>query len=158
MSSRLLIVATAALLPFTVRAGEMPKQGSETYTNVWVLTSGSMMKVGEGSVQTFTLDGIDTNDEGGLFDKLGGHCLGIYGMVAKKEFARVVCVKTDKDGDQIFEDATSTGGSSGKTVLTGGTGKYAGITGDDDYTFQIIKSPTGTPLFLTTTHVRWKLP
>ena len=103
-------------------------------------------------------DGIDTNDDGGLFDKLGGHCLGIYGTVAKKDIVRVVCVKTDKDGDQIFEDSTSSGGNSGKSILAGGTGKYAGITGDDDYSFEMIKSPTGTPLFLTTTHVQWKLP
>ena len=49
------------------------------------------------------------------------------------------CNVTDSDGDTWFslstrEEMNAAGGGAGKTVILGGTGKYAGITGSCGYT------------------------
>lgn len=54
------------------------------------------------------------------------------------------CTWQDAEGDRIFEtieDTGAGGAGTGKGTITGGTGKYAGITGEHDYTLEFAASP-----------------
>jgi len=158
MSLKSLVVAAAALLPVAAQAGERPTEGTETYNNIWVVTSSSVVKSGDGFVSTQALSGVTTNDEGGLFNNNTGTCLLVYGKFNGVEYLRGSCVKADKDGDQFFEEVGAHDGKIGTSTLAGGVGKFAGVTGEETFTSTPMKSPDGHDMYLTTTKVHYKLP
>ncbi len=61
-----------------------------------------------------------------------------------------ICAVTGKDGAQVFLDLSCTGvymvGCSGKATLTGGTGRFTGVTGDGSFTIRsdLAGGPGGT--------------
>jgi hypothetical protein len=158
MSKTLLVLAAASMLPVSVERADTPKEGVDSFANIWVVTSSNTNKLGDDSTTTFELDGAQKSaNSGGMFDNLGGHCVGITEMIGGKDKSHGSCTKVDKDGDQFFELWAGAGGA-GTATLTGGTGKFAGMTGSEEYTAQLVKSPSGRGLFITSTKVRWKLP
>ena len=48
-----LLLSTIALLlaPITVLAGETPKEGTDSFTNTWLVTTLNSMKVGESNAR-----------------------------------------------------------------------------------------------------------
>jgi hypothetical protein len=63
------------------------------------------------------------------FDKLAGRCLFQDVQAGESGESTGACALADADGDMLFEDVTLEGGG-GRGTLTGGTGKFAGITGE----------------------------
>jgi hypothetical protein len=134
MSWRLCTLAAVSLMPLSVNAAEMPKEGNDVFTAVWVATS-STIQQGNHSVTTYELTGVARNDRGGpMFNLFGQHCVGIVDSVGSDRRDEGTCTYTDKDGDQIFQPyAGKTVDGHGTAELAGGTGKFAGITGTIDW-------------------------
>jgi len=141
------------------QATELPKQGEDSYTTDYVVTSMKATKFGDRTVTQIEFAGVSHNDAGGtMFDKLGAHCIGF----GENGASHGDCVDVDKDGDQIFT-TYETPGPSGKPGTgvhhyVGGTGKYAGISGDADFSAMPVKSADGTVLFIVPHKAKWKLP
>ncbi len=87
----------------------------------------------DGTVSLSEVRLVLTANHPGLIDRLAGTCL-LKGIAHGEDWeATGDCAFADADGDRLFESLTETGGK-GHSVLTGGTGKFAGITGELDYT------------------------
>jgi hypothetical protein len=74
---------------------------------------------------------VITARQPGIFDRLGGRCLFLMRAVASDYSASGSCLLADADGDTIFERFEEASGK-GHAVITGGTGKFAGLTGEYD--------------------------
>ncbi len=75
---------------------------------------------------------VMTASEPGPMDRLAGRCLLQMRSLGPSYTATGSCALADADGDMIFETVEETDGK-GHAVLTGGTGKFEGITGEHDY-------------------------
>jgi hypothetical protein len=73
---------------------------------------------------------VITGDEPGPYDQQGGRCLFFS---RGNGDASGSCQLADADGDQIFEQIEETGDKR-HAVITGGTGKFAGISGEYEFT------------------------
>ena len=143
----------------TAQAAELPKQGEDSYTTDYIVTSMKMTKFGDRAVTQIEFAGISHNDNGGeMFDKLGARCVGF----SENGVGHGDCVDVDKDGDQIFTTYEVPEGSgkpgTGVHQYVGGTGKYTGITGQADLTTIPVKSSDGTLMFVVPHKASWKLP
>jgi hypothetical protein len=116
------------------------------------------MKMGERAVSIYESAGITRNDAGeGPFDDMGTRCLGMREMSGSDVVNRGSCIDTDKDGDQVFSTYEADA-KRGRHVFVGGTGKYRGITGSAEYTFQSMKVPEGArPMVLVPHKATWRL-
>ena len=140
-------VAAFVLVPFgttgtSAEAGELPKTG--TYTTNWSFSGPYMALVLADENYTwmseFTLVVWNEAGEGFLHD-MSGHCNGFGVNDAGKGY----CSLVDADDDKIFWAFTDVGGGKGSAVLEGGTGKYAGLQGSEEYTFVYTPdNPEGT--------------
>lgn len=142
MSLRFLLPTTVLLLvPITVLAAEMPKEGTDSFTNTWLITTSNTMKVGDRTLGTYEVSGVHQNVQGDATTDMGMRCLGIYDDAGKAAERREhgACTFTDNDGDEImatYERKTAEGGIE---TLVAGTGKFAGISGTGEWT--VLKFP-----------------
>jgi hypothetical protein len=74
-----------------------------------------------------------TANQPGLVDRLAGRCLLQGRELGGTWKSTGSCALADADGDMLFEDVVDEN-DKGRSVLTGGTGKFAGITGAHEYT------------------------
>jgi hypothetical protein len=87
----------------------------------------------DGTVSVSEVRLVVTANRPGLIDRLAGTCL-LKGTAHGEAWeATGDCAFADADGDRLFESLTETG-NKGRGLFTGGTGKFAGITGEHDYT------------------------
>jgi hypothetical protein len=75
---------------------------------------------------------VITGKEPGLFDRLGGRCLMLVNAAGESFESTGSCQLADAEGNQIFERIEEVGGQ-GHAVITGGTGKFAGLSGEYDF-------------------------
>ena len=75
-----------------------------------------------------------------MLDKMSARCAALSVASGEKKYIDGACVLTDSDGDQIFStfDTRDTDKSQpkmdcGTHIITGGTGKYKGITGSEPF-------------------------
>src|SRR5215472_6670633 len=115
MSYRLLTLAAASLLPLSVQAADLPKQGSDNLTNTSLVTSYKTMQQGTLTFETYEIDGVARNDSGGaMFNLFGVRCVGMEQGPDPSEFiGNGTCTYTDTDGDNIFTPFSATGGRRG---------------------------------------------
>ncbi|WP_336489945.1 hypothetical protein [Methylobacterium nigriterrae] len=156
---RTLILAPAlAILPLTVIAAELPREGTDDYTTHYITSSFNTMKLGDRTVTVYDTSGITTNDKGGaMFNNMATRCLGMRDAAGGEAVNRGACVDTDSDGDQVFSNYEAKG-LKGTHVFVGGTGKYAGLSGSADYTTQPVKNPDGRSMNIVPHKATWKLP
>ena len=77
MSCKLLTLAGALLLPLSVQAADIPKEGAVNFTFAWVIGSSTNIQQGTPSFDTYDLVGVTRNDAGGpMFDFFGARCVG----------------------------------------------------------------------------------
>ena len=140
-------------------AGEFPKEGTASYTTNYVNASATPMKMGERTISIYESTGITRNDAGEApFNDMGTRCIGMREANGNEVVNRGSCIDTDKDGDQVFSTYEANA-KSGRHVFVGGTGKYQGISGSADYTFQPVKVPEGArPMTIVPHKATWKLP
>ena len=158
-------VSLAALLASPALAEELPREAKFSITYVGVNPAPSKPvpygKDREAIVGVSVMTAI--NDAGGgLLHNMAGRCiiLTLIDRAAKTQQTQGYCAYADRAGDQVFEEVSMpapTGlGTPAKFVgrWTGGTGKFAGISGEFEITnsgnigadgvFQAVGRKTGT--------------
>jgi hypothetical protein len=162
MSWRLLTLTATLLLPLTVQAADLPKSGTDSYTNTWVVTASSSMKLGEDrSFDTYETSGVSRNDAGGaMFNNFGLRILGSGEVAGNERIDRGASISTDKDGDQIFSTYEGKAGAAGTFKLVGGTGKFTGISGTGEFSLIafFIDSDDKRARGVFANKATWKLP
>jgi hypothetical protein len=164
ISLKLLILPTALLLPLSVQAAEMSKSGTESITVTWVTTSSSSMKLGDRSFDTYEHAGVMRNAAGkGMFNNFAIRIVGSGETAGKDRIDRGADIFTDRDGDQIFdiwEGKVVEGGEAGTSKITGGTGKFAGISGTGEWSVvdYFIDSDDKRARGVVASKFTWKLP
>ncbi|MGF6478834.1 hypothetical protein [Paraburkholderia sp. JPY419] len=160
MKSTLTKLALAASM--TVSAGatlaqtfDMPRHGSTTYTNYAINHELATIDMGDqGSSLLIEGFGTTRNSVGEKpFDRMSVHCLFYESARSGKYEVKGACTETDVDGDKInltFETDTQT--------LTGGTGKYKGISGTGTFSGQLLHPPAiGTHAVEVHNKITWKM-
>jgi hypothetical protein len=160
MFLRLWLLAILPLFPITVQAGDMPKEGTDSITNTWMITSSSTLKVGDHSLTIAEFSGITRNDTGGpMFNNMGFHCIGATQITGTASHGQGACTWTDKDNDQILANYESQSAGVGLSTLVAGTGKFSGISGASEWTVQYpIKADDKFNRGIGSEKVHWKLP
>jgi hypothetical protein len=99
-----LTLTAAMTFGATAMAADLPKQGTDSFTNNWVITQMNSIKAGDRSVFTFEVAGTTRNDAGGsMFNYVGQHCVGSLGTIGNEASLNdFLCTYTDKDGDQTL--------------------------------------------------------
>jgi hypothetical protein len=96
---------------------------------------------GVGSATLLEAVGTTQNMKGEkMLDKMAARCAALSIDSGGKKYIDGACALTDKDGDVIFStfdtrdlDKTQPQMSCGTHIITGGTGKYKGITGREPF-------------------------
>jgi hypothetical protein len=157
-SMKLALVLTIGACSAAI-AADFPKEGTASYTTNYVNVSATPIKMGDRTASIYESAGITRNDAGeAAFNDMGTRCIGMREANGNDVVNRGSCIDTDKDGDQVFSTYEANA-KSGRHVFVGGTGKYQGITGSADYTFQPVKVPEGArPMTIVPHKATWKLP
>src|ERR1700743_3794320 len=162
MSLRLLLPTTLLpLAPIVVLAGEPPKEGTDSFTNTWLITTSNIMKVGDRTRGTYEVSGVHQNVQGDATTDMGMRCLGIYDDAGKaRAQEHGACTFTDNEGDKImatYERKTPEGGIE---TLVAGTGKFTGISGTGEWTVLKfpLKSDDKLSRGIVSEKVHWKIP
>jgi hypothetical protein len=161
MSRKLLMLAAAALLPlsFSAQGAETAKEGTDKLVVHFVNgQTFNPMKQGEAVVYPGDDYGIQSASAGSLFDNLSVRCVGLLRFEGNKAAGNGYCIKGDKDGNQYWEAYEDVAPGKGTSKIVGGLGKFAGITGDIDYTWELVSSPDDRLRFVVSETMRWKLP
>jgi hypothetical protein len=117
-------------------AQQLPKTGSINWHTGWKLTA-EALPVADKTMQGHGMvGGVTFNDKGTGPLHLGpANCFFTFFVIDGKGTNQGYCAFGDADGDRIFTEFTgkvglSNGYDEGTNVIAGGTGKYAGITGN----------------------------
>ncbi len=138
-----------ALAPGVGVADEIAKSGTTMYVTHFVFHPMSGIDVpGVGKAVALEAVGPTENMKGEkMLDKMMAKCAAVSVETAGKNYIDGACALTDKDGDVIFStfdtrdlDKSQPKMDCGTHTITGGTGKYAGITGTEP--FACISKPT----------------
>ncbi len=161
MASRFGVAAIVVLASASHAASD---EGKTSYTSYYTVKSAQTVKLGEGrSLTSVEFTGLTRNDEGkDMFDNMSVLCLGDYFADGGVTEGQGACTEVDADGDEVFTKFTfssATKPPAGVHTMIGGTGKYAGISGEASFTVQYLKPPAeGMRMFVVPHQVTWKRP
>jgi len=114
-------------------AQQLPKSGSINFHTGWKYAADVMNPAEKHVLGRDAGTGVTFNDKGSGPLHLGpANCYGAFLAVDGSGKGKGFCAFGDADGDRIFTDYSGTfgpDGANGTNVITGGTGKYAGIQG-----------------------------
>lgn len=166
MISRIVYFVSVIILPISASAQELPKQGTANFTDYATIISPKTMTLDKDNrVTNYEVYGVSRNDDGNqIFNNMAIHCMGSIITADNHAASRGLCVQSDKDGDQLFINYETGGRSADASVyggiehFTGGTGKYAGITGQAELTRQTVKAPDNTLMLILPHHASWTKP
>jgi hypothetical protein len=123
-------------------AEEMAKSGTTPYVTHFVFRPVMSMDIaGLGTVTTLEATGTTENMKGEkMLDKMSARCQALSVDSGPKKYIDGACVLADTDGDMIFSsfdtrdlDKSQPDMNCGTHIITGGTGKYKGITGSEPF-------------------------
>jgi hypothetical protein len=171
MKSRNYILSAAALVltaayAFATGAPAQAKEGTASFTFAG-FGNFKPTEIGKDRLLfVFDENGLDEGSSDPLFDHTTWHCWGLGDFTKGVGQTQGYCVRTDPAGDQFVQSFVSEKTSLGKSfkgseTLTGGTGKFAGITGSGTYmwdgnTFKTAEK--GTFISHGTHNLSYKLP
>jgi hypothetical protein len=136
------VCRTCAVNLSGVAAEAIPDKGTTPYVTHFVFRPLLSIDVsGVGTVTTIEATGTTDNMKGEkMLDKMSARCLALNVQSGEKKYIDGACVLADADGDKIFStfdtrdvDKSQPDMACGTHVITGGTGKYAGITGKEPF-------------------------
>jgi hypothetical protein len=136
-SGALVVLATTTAL-----AGPMENHGTTPYVTHFIFRPVESLDVaGLGTATLLEAVGTTQNMKGEkMFDKMSARCTALNVNSGPKKYIDGACVLEDADGDMIFStfdtrdiDKSQPDMSCGTHVITGGTGKYKGITGSEPF-------------------------
>ena len=144
-----------ALAPGTVLAVDAPpKSGTTSYTTHFVFHPKSSIDIpGVGKATALEAVGPTENTKGEAFlDKMQAKCAAVSVESGDKKWIDGACALTDNDGDVVFStfdtrdlDKSQPKMDCGTHIITGGTGKYKGITGTEPFACVTVDTPAGEP-------------
>lgn len=141
-----------ALATGVVIADPVEKQGVTPYvTHFTFRPLGTVDVPGLGTATSLEAVGTTANMKGEkMFDKMSARCAALNVASGDRKYIDGACVLVDKDGDKIFStfdtrdiDKSQPKFDCGTHVITGGTGKYAGITGREPFNCISLPAPAG---------------
>ena len=149
LSGLLMIVAATSVV------GEpIAKKGTTSYTTHFVFYPKSTVDIpGVGTAIALEAVGPTENTAGGtMYDKMKAKCAAVKIDSGGKSWIDGACALTDADGDVIFStfdtrdlDKAQPKMDCGTHLITGGTGKYKGITGTEPFACISKPTPAGAP-------------
>jgi hypothetical protein len=128
--------------PGIVLGQQMEKKGTTPYVTHFIFRPLMSIDIpGLGTATNLEAVGTTQNMKGEkMLDKMSAHCAALSVASGDKKYIDGACVLTDSDGDKIFStfDTRDTDKSQpqmncGTHIITGGTGKYKGITGSEPF-------------------------
>ena len=121
---------------------QMAKKGTTPYVTHFVFRPvGSVEVPGLGTATLLDAVGTTANMKGEkMLDKMSAHCAALSVQSGDKKYIDGACVLADSDGDKVFStfdtrelDESQPTLDCGTHIITGGTGKYKGITGREPF-------------------------
>jgi hypothetical protein len=118
------------------------KKGTTPYVTHFIFRPLMSIDVAElGKATTLEAVGTTQNMKGEkMLDKMSAHCTALNVSSGEKKYIDGACVLADSDGDKIFStfdtrdlDKSQPKLDCGTHIITGGTGKYKGITGSEPF-------------------------
>jgi hypothetical protein len=123
-------------------AEPIAKKGTTPYVTHFIFRPVQSIDIpGLGSATLLEAVGTTENLKGEkMLDKMSARCQALNVASGNKKYIDGACVLTDSDGDRIFStfdtrdvDKSQPDLNCGTHIITGGTGKYAGITGSEPF-------------------------
>ena len=130
------------LAPASVVAQQMEKKGTTPYVTHFIFRPLMSIDIADlGTATALEMVGTTENMKGEkMLDKMSAHCTALSVASGDKEYIDGACVLADSDGDKIFStfdtrdlDESQPDMDCGTHIITGGTGKYTGITGSEPF-------------------------
>jgi hypothetical protein len=141
-----------AFAPGIAEGDPIPKKGTTSYVAHYVHRPLETIDAPGFKVTALESVGTTENLKGEkMFDKMAARCVSVNIDTGPERYVNGACVLTDSDGDKIFstydsrdiDKAMGAKGASGTHIITGGTGKYAGITGKEPFASESMPALAG---------------
>jgi hypothetical protein len=137
-----LVAALVTLAPAAVRSEPIEKRGTAPYVTHFIFRPLMTIDTAElGKATTLEAVGTTQNMNGEkMLDKMSARCVALNVASGEKKYIDGACVLADSDGDKIFStfdtrdlDESQPKLNCGTHIITGGTGKYKGISGREPF-------------------------
>ena len=131
-----------AVAPGVVLGEEIAKKGTTPYVTHFIFRPVANIDIPDvGKATALEAVGTTENMKGeSMLDKMSAQCAALSVESGDKKYIDGACVLADSDGDKIFStfdtrdlDKAQPDMNCGTHVITGGTGKYKGITGSEPF-------------------------
>ena len=142
VAAALVSSALIAIEPASSQSEAIPKKGTTPYATHFIFRPVTGIDIpGLGSATLLEAVGTTQNLKGEkMLDKMSARCNALNVASGDKKYIDGACVLADTDGDMIFStfdtrdvDKTQPEMNCGTHLITGGTGKYKGITGSEPF-------------------------
>jgi hypothetical protein len=142
VNTALVSAGLLALVPNIVLGQSVEKKGTTPYVTHFIFLPLKSIDIqGLGTASLLEAVGTTQNMNGEkMLDKMSAHCTALSVASGDKKYIDGACVLADSDGDKIFStfdtrdiDKSQPKMDCGTHIITGGTGKYAGITGTEPF-------------------------
>jgi hypothetical protein len=136
------VLVAVAPGPGSAVAQPIEKKGTTPYVTHFIFRPLMSIDIpGLGTATNLEAVGTTQNMKGEkMLDKMSARCAALSVASGEKKYIDGACVLTDSDGDQIFStfdtrdiDKSQPQMNCGTHIITGGTGKYKGITGSEPF-------------------------
>jgi hypothetical protein len=136
----------------SIAAEPMAKKGTTPYVTHFIFRPVESLDVsGLGTATLLEAVGTTENLKGEkMLDKMSARCTALSVESGPKKYIDGACVLADADGDKIFSTfdtrdlvKSQPDMNCGTHVITGGTGKYAGITGSEPFACNALPALAG---------------
>lgn len=143
-----------AVVPGLVLGEAIPKQGTTPYVTHFVFHPLESVDIpGVGKATSLKAVGPTENMKGEtMLDNMQAKCVAVSIESGDQKYIDGACALTDTDGDVVFStfdtrdlDASQPKMDCGTHIITGGTGKYEGITGTEPFACISKPTPAGEP-------------
>src|SRR5215467_6425423 len=141
-----------AVAPGIVMAAPIEKKGTSPYVTHFIFRPVQSLEVpGLGTATLLEAVGTTQNMKGEkMLDKMSARCTALSVDSGPKKYIDGACVLADTDGDKIFStfdtrdvDKSQPTMNCGTHIITGGTGKYKGITGSEPFACNALPALAG---------------
>ena len=169
MKMALLSAVFVAFAPGAAGAQTIEKKGTTPYVTHFIFRPLMSIDIpGLGTATNLEAVGTTQNMKGEkMLDKMSAHCAALSVASGDKKYIDGACVLADSDGDKIFStfdtrdvDKSQPEMNCGTHIITGGTGKYKGITGSEPFaciTMPALAGPGGYTAMDIPHNTRWEI-
>jgi hypothetical protein len=153
VKTTLVAAALVAVAPASVEGQQIEKKGTTPYVTHFIFRPLHSIDVSDlGTATMLEAVGTTQNLKGEkMLDKMSARCAALKVDSGEKKYIDGACVLADTDGDKIFStfdtrdvDSSQPKMNCGTHIITGGTGKYKGITGKEPFACDAMPELAGT--------------